>query len=168
MKMNLTQEELAARCELSKGFISQLERDITSPSIATLCDILECLGTNLKDFFKDEEDKNIVYQRDDIFSQVNDSLGYTIEWLIPNAQKNIMEPILLKLSPGGRSEEYTPHECEVFGFVISGSPTLHLGDKSFKLKKKESFYYKANAPYYIENTTKGDVSIIWVSTPPSF
>ena len=39
----LTQEELADRAELSKGFISQVERDITSPSIATLVDILQCL-----------------------------------------------------------------------------------------------------------------------------
>ena len=48
----LTQEELANRCELSKGFISQLENDLTSPSIATLIDILEILGTNLRDFFE--------------------------------------------------------------------------------------------------------------------
>ena len=44
---NLTQEELADRAELSKGFISQLERDLTSPSIATLVDILQCLGTDV-------------------------------------------------------------------------------------------------------------------------
>ena len=49
----LTQEELADRAELSKGFISQLERDLTSPSIATLVDILQCLGTDLKTFFDD-------------------------------------------------------------------------------------------------------------------
>ena len=55
----LTQEELADRCELSKGFISQLERDLTSPSIATLVDILQCLGTDLKEFFNDSEDKQI-------------------------------------------------------------------------------------------------------------
>ena len=44
IQKGLTQEELADRCELSKGFISQLERDLTSPSIATLVDILQCLG----------------------------------------------------------------------------------------------------------------------------
>lgn len=53
IQKGLTQEELADRCELSKGFISQLERDLTSPSIATLLDILTCLGTDLKDFFND-------------------------------------------------------------------------------------------------------------------
>ena len=47
IRNQLTQEELANRCELSKGFISQVERDLTSPSITTLLDILECLGTNI-------------------------------------------------------------------------------------------------------------------------
>ena len=47
----LTQEELADRCELSKGFISQLENDVTSPSISTLEDILQCLGMTISEFF---------------------------------------------------------------------------------------------------------------------
>lgn len=61
----LTQEELADRAELSKGFISQLERDLTSPSIATLVDILQCLGTDLKTFFDDTEDDRVVFKRED-------------------------------------------------------------------------------------------------------
>ena len=59
----LTQEELANRCELTKGFISQVERDLTSPSIATLVDILESLGTNLKEFFNETEEEKIVFQK---------------------------------------------------------------------------------------------------------
>ena len=47
VQKGLTQEELADRTELSKGFISQLERNLTSPSIATLVDILQCLGTDI-------------------------------------------------------------------------------------------------------------------------
>ena len=61
----LTQEELADRCELSKGFISQLERDLTSPSITTLMDILQCLGTDLKEFFNDSEDTQISFKETD-------------------------------------------------------------------------------------------------------
>ena len=57
----LTQEELADRAELSKGFISQLERDLTSPSINTLRDILQCLGSDLKDFFNDDTDDQVVF-----------------------------------------------------------------------------------------------------------
>ena len=47
LKNSLTQEELADRCELTKGYISQLENDLTSPSIATLKDILTALGVGL-------------------------------------------------------------------------------------------------------------------------
>ena len=51
----LTQIELADRCELTKGYISQIENDLTSPTIATLNDILIALGTNMSDFFKVDE-----------------------------------------------------------------------------------------------------------------
>ena len=89
-KNGLTQEELADRCELSKGFISQVERGLTSPSIATLIDILECLGTNLKDFFNETSQEKIVFTKQDVFEKEDKELGNMITWLIPNAQKNDM------------------------------------------------------------------------------
>ena len=49
---DLTLEELASRSELTKGFLSQVERNLTSPSISTLEDILEALGTDLSQFFQ--------------------------------------------------------------------------------------------------------------------
>ena len=53
LQVGLTQGELADRCELTKGYISQLENDLTSPSISTLIDILSALGSTLKEFFSD-------------------------------------------------------------------------------------------------------------------
>ena len=168
VKNSLTQEELADRCELTKGFISQVERDLTSPSIATLVDILEGLGTNLKDFFNETVDEKIVFTKDDAFESDNNELKYNLRWIIPNAQKNSMEPILIDLAPNGRSKEDFPHEGEEFGYIIQGNIYLHIGNEKFKLKKGESFYYKANSNHYISNAGKTNASIIWVSTPPSF
>ena len=65
----LTQEELADRSELSKGFISQLERNLTSPSIATLLDILQCLGTTIGEFFNEEPRRADVFGRQDYFEK---------------------------------------------------------------------------------------------------
>ena len=107
---NLTQEELADRSELSKGFISQLERDLTSPSIATLVDILQCLGTNLNEFFSDDEEEQVVFGDEDYFEKKDTDLKNTIEWIIPNAQRNMMEPIRLTLAPGGATYPDLPHE----------------------------------------------------------
>ena len=168
IEKQLTQEELANRCELSKGFISQLENDITSPSIATLVDILEILGTNLPEFFNENKDEKVTYKCDDMFETENEDLKYKLMWLIPNAQKNAMEPIMLTLEPFGRYLEEEPHEGEEFGYILSGSIYLHLGDKKYKVKKGESFYFKSKVNHYVSNPNKTAAKLIWISTPPSF
>ena len=62
IEKGLTQEELADRSELTKGFISQIERDLTSPSVDSLLDILEALGTDPSHFFKREENEKITFK----------------------------------------------------------------------------------------------------------
>ena len=168
IKLGLTQEELAARTELSKGFISQLERNLTSPSIATLGDILEALGTNLSDFFSEQTEEKVVFGADDVFVKEDAEAGHAIHWLIPNAQKNSLEPILVTLVPGGRTWEDDPHEGEEFGYILSGSITIHIGKKSYRAKKGESFYFTPKSTHYISASKKTGASLIWVSSPPSF
>ncbi|WP_422487199.1 helix-turn-helix domain-containing protein [Gudongella sp. DL1XJH-153] len=168
VRKNLTQEELADRCELTKGFISQVERDLTSPSIATLVDILEGLGTNLKDFFNEADEEKIVFRKEDVFETVNEELKYVLHWIIPNAQKNSMEPIMITLLEGGKTKEDSPHEGEEFGYVLQGSIYVFLGSEKHKVRKGESFYYKTNSNHYIENAGKSEAALIWVSTPPNF
>ena len=67
LQNDLTLENLASRCELTKGFLSQVERNLTAPSIATLEDILEALGSNLSEFFHEEEERQIVFSAQDFF-----------------------------------------------------------------------------------------------------
>ena len=168
MEKDLTQEELADRCELSKGFISQLERDLTSPSIATLMDILQCLGTNLNEFFSEDEEEQVVFDDDDFFEKIDDDLSNKIEWIIPNAQRNMMEPIRLTLKPGGSTYPDLPHEGEEFGYVLQGAIKIHVGSKVYHAKKGNAFYFKPHATHYIEATSSCGARLIWVSTPPSF
>lgn len=168
LQSSLTQEELADRSELTKGFISQVERDLTSPSIATLVDILEGLGSNLQKFFNEDIDEKIVFSKEDAFEVENEDLKYTLKWIIPNAQKNDMEPVLIEIQPGGKSKLVEPYEGEEFGYVMSGSIYINIGSKKHKVKKGESFYHRANSNHFIENAGKTKANIIWVSTPPSF
>ena len=169
IQKNLTQEELADRCELTKGFISQVERDHTSPSIATLMDILQCLGTDLSSFFTEEtSDDQIVFHQNDYFEKKDEELHNKIEWIIPNAQKNMIEPIRLTLSPGGSTYPDNPHEGEEFGYVLSGSIQIILGHRIVRAKKGESFYFKPDKQHCIKANEKTGAVIIWVSSPPSF
>lgn len=164
----LTQEELANRCELTKGFISQVERDLTSPSIATLVDILECLGTDLKNFFNETIEEKIVFEKDDIFVQEDTENKNEIHWIVPNAQKNHMEPIMMILDKEGQSIPQDPHEGEEFGYVLSGSIFIHIGHKKYKAKKGETFYFKPSRTHYISNSGNIKAKVLWICTPPSF
>ena len=162
----LTQEELADRAELSKGFISQLERDLTSPSISTLDDILLCLGISVADFFTEDVDEQIVFGYDDYFEKVDPELKNKIEWVVPSAQKDMMEPVRLTLEAGGSTYQDLPHEGEEFGYVLKGRVTIHLGKNKHDAQAGESFYYISEKRHYI--TSDKGAEIIWVSAPPSF
>lgn len=168
IQYGLTQQELADRSELSKGFISQLERNLTSPSVGTLLDIIQCLGTTPAEFFTDQEPEQIVFRQEDYFVKDKDKLGHQIKWLIPNAQKNAMEPVLMTLAPHGTSAIQLPHEAEEFGYVLNGSIRLIYGSRSFTVKQGESFYFIAGKKHHIENCSDGEASILWISTPPIF
>ena len=169
VRLGLTQEELAARTELTKGFISQLERDITSPSIATLMDILEALGTNVSEFFSDREDDGVMtYAADDMFITADEEAGVTIRWLVTNAQRNALEPILVTLAPGASTEPDDPHEGEEFGYVLSGVITLVSGEQKRKVRRGDAFYFRPTGVHYLINTGKSEGKVLWVSTPPSF
>ncbi len=163
----LTQEELADRSELSKGFISQLENDVTSPSIATLEDILQCLGMTISEFFSmEQEPVQTVFGAEDYFEKIDEELGNITEWIIPNAQKNMMEPIKLTLKAGGSTYPDNPHEGEEFGYVLKGEIILVIGNERHKAKAGEAFYYTPDKKHYI--TSKKGAEILWVSAPPSF
>ena len=167
LQRGLTQEELAARTELTKGFISQLERDLTSPSIATLMDILAALGTDVAGFFRESQEEQVVYSADDMFVK-EEADGSTIQWLVTNAQKNALEPILVTIPAGLSLAEDDPHEGEEFGYVLSGNVTLVLGTKRYRVKKGGSFYFRPTRVHYLINSGKVESRVLWVSTPPSF
>lgn len=89
-RQGLTLEELASRSELTKGFLSQLERDLTSPSIDSLSDILEALGTNLSEFFQEDKNDQFVFRSEDFF--VDERENCTVNWIVPNTQKTRWSP----------------------------------------------------------------------------
>jgi len=162
----LTLEELASRSELSKGFLSQLERNLTSPSIATLDDILEALGSSLSEFFREDKDERYVFRKQDFYVDERDT--HTINWIVPNSQKHRMEPVLLELPEGGKSFEMAPHDGEEFAYVLEGTVALYCDDKKYTVRKGETIYLQGKSFHYISNERKTPARVLWVSTPPLF
>ena len=111
-RQGLTLEELASRSELTKGFLSQLERDLTSPSIDSLSDILEALGTNLSEFFQEDKNDQFVFRSDDFF--VDERENCTVNWIVPNTQKNRGETFYLH----GRTFHYLKNERKTTARIL--------------------------------------------------
>ena len=129
--------------------------------------ILQCLGTNLGEFFRDEsEEEQIVFTEEDYFEKEDKEHGNRITWIIPNAQKNSMEPICVDLKKNGSTYPDNPHEGEEFGYVLKGEVEIHIGRRIYEAKEGESFYYTADKPHYL--TSREGACILWVASPPSF
>ena len=155
LQNDLTLRDLASRSELTKGFLSQVERGQTTPSIATLEDILEALGSNLSDFFREEEETQIVFPTQDFF--VDEQEHYTIEWII------------LTLHSHRKSQVISSYQGQEFGYVLKGSVTIvQEGGRKYKVKAQETFYMDGSKSHYLYNHGAGDAKILWITTPPVF
>ena len=166
IRNGLTQAELASRCELTKGFLSQLENDLATPSLPALMDIVEALGSDMSTFFSEEKEPQIVFGKEDFFEDERED--YRISWVVPNAQRNTMEPILLTIRPHGQSQTMMPHEGEEFGMVLSGSVTLVDGGEKHRIRKGETFYIRGGREHLLRNDGASEAKVLWITTPPLF
>jgi transcriptional regulator with XRE-family HTH domain len=165
----LTLQQLAAKVHLTAAFISQIEHDKASPSIATLKTIAHALDAKVIDFFADELLQDPVVTTPDQWSRV----------LIPGWQSDTkrlvkivaskrMEPFLTTIKPGGKSREPYSHPGEEFGFVLEGEITITVGEELYRVGPMSSFYYSSLLPHSWINKGKKDCKIIWVVSPPSW
>jgi transcriptional regulator with XRE-family HTH domain len=165
LSKNLTQEELGERTDLSKGYISQLERDLSSPSIETLFAILEVLGSTPKDFFDEEErQQKVIYGEEERTFYEDTEKGYRIEWLVPESNEKEMEPVLLQIEAGSCFKQFEPSLSETFAYVLEGSVTVMLGKKAYEAKQHETIYFHAQDEHQIINNNKERATLILVAT----
>ncbi|UCD17446.1 MAG: cupin domain-containing protein [Candidatus Zixiibacteriota bacterium] len=161
----LTQSELAARARLTKGFISQLERDQTSISLDSLLDILDALGVSISEFFGESDASRVAFSpRDRI--RVTEKNVDRFEILVPGSTNNLMDPIMVSLSPGEQLSSEEPHAGEEFGYVISGTLTLIIGKKTVRIPSRSCFYFEADQRHQYQNKGSVKTRFLWVTSPP--
>ena len=79
-----------------------------------------------------------------------------------------MEPILVDLKPNCVLTKDMPHEGQEFGYVLKGKVTIVVGNKVYKAKTGETFYYDTSKVHYLRNDSNEVAKIIWISCPPNF
>ena len=164
----LTQEELASRADLTKGYISQLENDTACPSIATLKDLLDVCGVSMQEFFSEPVEAAVVFGAEARVCPSGDGDSVQVELLVPGAQNRELDPALVTLAPGAEMDEQNVHEGEEFGYLLLGRIQVRLDDRTYTVKKGECFLFASDRRHAVKNIGKGPARILWVVTPPTF
>lgn len=161
-----TLKQLSSRTGLSIGFISQVERNQTDPSLASLKKLAAGLDIKLRDLFDVEAAEHIIVKKG-AGRMLHLDAAVTCELLAAPLNK-IMEPMIKYISPGGKSGLVQPHSGEEFIWVIKGSLKVTLGSKKYILTDGDSVYFQAEQTHSWENIGTEECQAIWVMTPPSY
>lgn len=169
---DITLAELAEATGLSVGYLSQVERDISDPSIKALHDIAAALGVNISWFF-DASSPEHIEERDYVVRagrrrRLTFSSGITDELLSPHLRGQL-ELLCSRFEPGSYSgdEPYT-HRGEEAGIVISGTLEIWIGSRHFMLEAGDSFSFPSTVPHRYRNPGQVEAIVIWAITPPSY
>ncbi|MEW6662500.1 MAG: helix-turn-helix domain-containing protein [Bacillota bacterium] len=164
----LTLKNVADASNLSVGFLSQVERNITDPSIVSLKKIAEALGVKLKDFFEKLPEKKVVVRKDERNKLLIGGSSKIVYEILAPAIDRKMEPILKVVEPKASSGEVEGHEGEEFAFILQGTLELWIGNDSYVLEEGDSVYFDASQPHLYKNPGLEKCICVWVVTPPTF
>ena len=165
----LTLRELASRAGVTESFLSQVERDVTSPSIASAQRIARALDLSIAQLFADEPTTGRVVRRDARKRVPYPALGSVDEFLTNNPAGRL-QVIRSELEPGGGTgeEPYTHASDEEFLVVLEGTLDLWVGDEHYVLREGDAITFDPHTPHW--NMNRGDTPavLLFCNTPPSF
>jgi transcriptional regulator with XRE-family HTH domain len=166
---HVTLRELAERAGVTESFLSQVEREVTSPSIASVQRIARALDLGIAELFVDEPPLGRVVRRDERRRIAYNGLNAVDEFLTAGRDGRL-QVILTTLEPGGGTgdEAYTHESDEEVVIVLEGSLELWVGDEFHELADGDSIAYSSRQPHRNRNPGPGRAVILFCATPPSF
>lgn len=161
-------EQLSKVSGLSTGLISQMERDITVPSVTSLWEVAKALDVPMNYFFDEYDKDTLIVRKNERKKIMLPKSNITYELLSPNLNRK-MEFLLIELEPGMcSSADQISHEGEECGYMIQGSMEIKWGSKVFILHEGDSIYYDSTIPHRFINISDITAISVWSMTPASF
>jgi transcriptional regulator with XRE-family HTH domain len=172
-KIGMTQKELAQQVGLTPSFISQLEKNLISPSIDSLLKLSERLNTQPIYFLTDGESgplqKTVIKpaERQDVQFPALKRSDVKLELLVSDVLNRRMEPYLITIKEGATLDRhFYRHKGDEFIYVVQGELEVEIQDEKHVVKEGYSLYIESTFPSRWANTGKGNAVIVWVLSPP--
>jgi transcriptional regulator with XRE-family HTH domain len=165
---NMSLRELAEKTGLTPSFLSQVERDLTEPSITSLRKISAALDVPIFYFLLESSEMSPVVRKDErkVLKLPQSNLAY--ELLSPDLEKSL-EVMIGRLEPGAQSCDVPlSHPGEEFIVILEGTMEITVGSDTYILEKGDSIYYHSAIPHILKNVGKKQLVFLSVITPPVF
>ena len=164
-----TLRELAERAGVTESFLSQVEREVTSPSIASVQRIAGALDLAIAELFVEEAPHGRVVRRADRRRIAYPGLGAVDEFLTSGLDGRL-QVILSTIEPGGGTgdEPYAHDSDEEVVIVLSGRLELWVADEHHVLEEGDTATYSSRLKHWNRNTGDTTAVVLFCVTPPSF
>jgi transcriptional regulator with XRE-family HTH domain len=168
---NMTLLDLAKRAKFSISYLSQIERNLLTPSIDTLRRLAEVLGIPAGQLMlKDAGQSNssvAVVRRAERKQLAFPGSNIHYELLTPDMRRRA-SLLWVEAPPGSESGPLFSHEGEDGVVVLKGSIEVEVGSVWHQLEAGDSIYFNAKIPHRWRNSGGVSAQAVWLSTPPSF
>lgn len=168
---DVTLRDIAERTGFTQAYLSQVERDRASPTLASLKTIAAGYGLSIADLLAEGSDKDgrVVLRTKERQRLTFGRGGIVKELLVGRQTGKRMEPLLVTVGPLEGSEGQYDHRGEEFGLVLKGQLELTVEDRLFRLRRGDSFYFSSSRLHGFRNPSRRQSAVVvWVITPPSF
>ena len=166
-----TLKDVSQKTGISIGHLSQLERDLASPSVKTLQDISRALGVNISWFFS-EESAAIVETQYIVRAAQRHHIHYANgvdDYQLNSPAVRQLGLLISTFQPGASSGDAPySHEGEEAGYIVEGELELWIDNKVTRLTAGDSFSFPSTCQHRYSNVGNGVTSVIWAMTPPSY
>lgn len=168
-KAALSQRELAKRSGVTNGFISQIEKNQVSPSVASLRKVLAGIPMSLASFFTDETalDSEVVFRAADMPDLGSHPISYR---LVGHSRANRAIGMLQEILPPGADtgDDMLSHDGEECGIIIKGQVEVTIGEQIHLLGAGDGYYFDSRTPHRFRNVNEQECVLISANTPATF
>lgn len=166
-QLGLTLREISKRSGLSVSFLSQVERDLASPSMGSLVSLAKALGVSLSYFVDPPEQGGGIRKRDEIRFFTLDGAPIRYGRLSSSAAHRKLDALLVCIPPRYLYEAIE-HAGEEYIHILTGRLKIKIGRDLHLLEAGDSAHFNSAIRHQWENAGDEEVRLVWVGTPPIF
>lgn len=162
---HLTIEQVADATGLTKGFLSRVERDLTSPSVASLLTLCQVLSISIGDLFNAPDTQLIRWSEAPRISLGGHGIN---ERLVSARTERRVQVVRSVITPGGAGEaDLYSVDCDVEVLhVVTGRLVLIFGNASMELGEGDTVTFPGREPHSWSNPTDEEAVVIWTLVSP--